>query len=167
MGKANLRDIDIEAFTADLCSHTRWEVAKKYGVPYDQTCAFANLIGASVQATTFERRFQRAIKLLEQVEQIAPSVLTTRVRGVGDSERLLERIKTERPDLAVKIRRRKKPTPEWLQERRRNRRQQTREAFEKNPQLSVSEIAKIVGVSRESVYQYLNEEGLRGRTKRK
>lgn len=163
------RKVDLEALTIALLTRRRQDVAEEFGVPYDALCGYAQIIGIPVQASTIYGGYARAVEFLEGLddeEEIAKSVLFayTHVKGGTIQKSVYQLIAARRPDLLTKIARRS-PKPDWLIERRNARRRKTVEFFTKENLTNITELAKKIGVSRESIYQYLDEAGVKLRTK--
>lgn len=163
------RKVDLEALTIALLTRRRQDVAEEFGVPYNALCGYAQMIGIPVQASTIYGGYTRAVEFLEGLdddEEIAKSVLFAyaHVKGGAIQKSVYQLIATRRPDLLTKIARRS-PKPDWLIERRNARRRKTVEFFTKENLTNITELAKKIGVSRESIYQYLDEAGVKLRTK--
>ena len=163
------RKIDLEALTIALLTRRRQDVAEEFGVPYNALCGYAQMIGIPVQASTIYGGYARAVEFLEGLdddEEIAKSVLFAyaHVKGGTIQKSVYQLIATRRPDLLTKIARRS-PKPDWLIERRNARRRKTVDFFTKENLTNITELAKKIGVSRESIYQYLDEAGVKLRTK--
>jgi hypothetical protein len=163
------RKVDLEALTIALLTRRRQDVAEEFGVPYNALCGYAQMIGIPVQASTIYGGYTRAVEFLEGLdddEEVAKSVLFAyaHIKGGSIQKSVYQLIATRRPDLLTRIARRS-PKPDWLIERRNARRRKTVEFFTKENLTNITELAKKIGVSRESIYQYLDEAGVKLRTK--
>lgn len=163
------RKVDLEALTIALLTRRRQDVAEEFGVPYNALCGYAQMIGIPVQASTIYGGYTRAVEFLEGLddgEEVAKSVLFAyaHIKGGTIQKSVYQLIATRRPDLLTRIARRS-PKPDWLIERRNARRRKTVEFFTEENLTNITELAKKIGVSRESIYQYLDEAGVKLRTK--
>lgn len=163
------RKVDLEALTTALLTRRRQDVAEEFNVPYNALCGYAQIVGIPVQAATIYGGFERVVEFLESLddgEKVSKSTLFeyAHIRGGFVSDAIYQLVASERPDLLEKIAKRN-PQPAWLVERRNSRRRKAVEFFAIENITNITEIAKKVGVSRESIYQYLDEAGLKRRTK--
>ena len=118
-----------------------------------------HIVGAS-------QRLAASVESLDADEEIAKSVLFTyaHVQGGAIQKTVCQLIAAQRPELLTKIARRG-PKPDWLIERRNARRRKAVEFFTVENLTNITEVAKKIGVSRESIYQYLDEAGVKRRAK--
>lgn len=163
------RKVDLEALTTALLTRRRQDVAEEFNVPYNALCGYAQIVGIPVQAATIYGGFERVVEFLESLddgEKVSKSTLFeyAHIKGGFVRDAIYQLVTSERPDLLEKIARRN-PQPAWLVERRNSRRRKAVEFFAIENITNITEIAKKVGVSRESIYQYLDEAGLKRRTK--
>lgn len=163
------RKVDLEALTTALLTRRRQDVAEEFNVPYNALCGYAQIVGIPVQAATIYGGFERVVEFLESLddgEEVSKSTLFeyAHVKGGFVRDAIYQLVASERPDLLEKIAKRN-PQPAWLVERRNSRRRKAVEFFAIENITNITEIAKKVGVSRESIYQYLDEAGLKRRTK--
>lgn len=163
------RKVDLEALTKALLTRRRQDVAEEFNVPYNALCGFAQIVGIPVQSATIYGGYVRVVEFLESLddgEEVSKTTLFeyTHIKGGFVRNAIYQLIAAQRPDLLEKIAKRN-PKPAWLVERRNSRRRKAVEFFAVENLTNITEIAKKIGVSRESIYQYLDEAGVKLRTK--
>ena len=162
------RKVDLEALTTALLTRRRQDVAEEFNVPYNALCGYAQIVGIPVQSATIYGGFERVVEFLESLdgEEVSKSARFeyAHIKGGFGQNAIYQLVASERPDLLEKIAKRN-PQPAWLVERRNSRRRKAVEFFAIENITNITEIAKKIGVSRESIYQYLDEAGVKLRTK--